>query len=266
LQVSFPRSGTHWIQQIVQLIVHKGNSATSFIEFTKRSPFLEIHEVNTTDSPRLLRTHLPIGKLRFSPKAKYIYISRNPWDMSVFNYYLMHGTPAFDFEAATFEEFLDVFLDGQLGFGDFFEHVLSAYKLKDEPNMFFVTYEELHTKKAEVVLRLAYFLGEQYGRRLEENEDAFKEVLEKSTVAFMTDLMRPSFEELAEALGKSPAEFEQLKGSSKSRAPKDKARIIVQGVMGGWKEYFKPETIRKMQAVIDEKSKGLGVMDIWKRV
>ncbi|CAN7995336.1 unnamed protein product, partial [Ixodes hexagonus] len=265
LQVSYPRSGTHWIQQIVQLIVHEGNSATSFMEFTKRSPFLEIHEIKTTASPRLLRTHVPIGKLRFSPRAKYIYISRNPWDMSVSNYHLSKSA-AFNFEAATFEEFLDVFLDGQFGFGDFFEHVLSAYKLKDEPNMFFVTYEELQTNKAEVVLRLAYFLGEQYGRRLEENEDAFKEVLEKSTAAFMKDLMTPSYEELDKALAKSSTESEQLRGNNKSKSPKDKARVILHRGMGEWKEFFKPETIRKMEAVIDEKGRGLGVMDIWKRV
>ncbi|KAG0421868.1 hypothetical protein HPB47_002273 [Ixodes persulcatus] len=224
--VTFPRSGTHWVQQIIQLIVQNGKSASSFIEFTERAPFMEIQELKPTRMPRLLRSHLPIGKVPFSPRAKYVYVARNPWDCCVSCYHLVREVPAFNFSAGTFEEFVDVFLGGQFGFSDYFDHVLSGYKHKDKPNVFFVTYEELQRNKADTVLRLAYFLGENYGRILEENENIFKEVLDKSTFSFMKGFMRPSPEELKLALGKTPAQFERLKDFVTIKADEAKVNIL----------------------------------------
>ncbi|KAG0421867.1 hypothetical protein HPB47_002272 [Ixodes persulcatus] len=229
--VTFPRSGTHWAQQIIQLIVHSGKSASSFTEFTERAPFMEMQEPRTTSKPRLLRSHLPIGKVPFSPRAKYVYVARYPWDCCVSCYHLVHEAPAFNFSAGTFEEFVDVFLGGQFGFGDYFDHVLSGYKHKDKPNVFFVTYEELQRNKADVVLRLAYFLGESYGRMLEENENAFKKVLEKSTVSFMKAFMKPSLEELNVAFGRSLAHFERLKEIVRIKADEDKVNILRKGLL-----------------------------------
>ncbi|KAM7299744.1 sulfotransferase ssu-1-like [Ixodes scapularis] len=75
IQVTFPRSGTHWAQQIIQLVVHRGKSASSFSEFTERAPFLEMQGLKMTSKPRLLRSHLPIGKVPFNPRAKYVYVA-----------------------------------------------------------------------------------------------------------------------------------------------------------------------------------------------
>ncbi|CAN7993795.1 unnamed protein product [Ixodes pacificus] len=113
--------------------------------------------LKTTGKPRLLRSHLQIGKVSFSPRAKYVYVARNPWDCCVSCYHLVHEAPAFNFSAETFEGFVDVFLGGQFGFGNYFDHVLSGYKHKNKPNIFFLTYEELQKNKADAVLRLAYF-------------------------------------------------------------------------------------------------------------
>ncbi|CAN7995487.1 unnamed protein product [Ixodes hexagonus] len=263
IQVTFPRSGTHWVQQIIQLILHKGKSASSFVEFTEKAPFIEIQGIKTTDSPRLLRTHLPVGKIRFNSMAKYVYVARNPWDCCVSCYHLVHEAPAFNFSAGTFEHFLDAFLEGRFGFGDYFEHVHLGYKLKDEPNVFFVTYEELHSNKAGVILRLAYFLGEEYRRTLEENEDVFRNVLKKSTVDFMKGFMRPSSEELNRALSRNPELPEELKNISESKARETQINILRKGEPGGWKQYFKTETTKKMQDAIDEKIKRYGVPNIW---
>ncbi|KAL1476571.1 hypothetical protein MTO96_036408 [Rhipicephalus appendiculatus] len=41
IQMSYASSGTRWMQQIIQLIVYKGNSATSFDEFWERCAMLE---------------------------------------------------------------------------------------------------------------------------------------------------------------------------------------------------------------------------------
>lgn len=65
IEVTFPKSGTHWIQQIVQLILNRGESATDFKEFSRRAPMLEvIGEESLTGNKfaRLIITHLSLGR------------------------------------------------------------------------------------------------------------------------------------------------------------------------------------------------------------
>ncbi|KAM7300214.1 transport and Golgi organization protein 1 [Ixodes scapularis] len=152
-------------QQMIQLLLNKGQSMRTFSEFTNRAPFLEIQGLQESSSyaPRLLRTHLPMNRLRLSDKAKYVYVARNPWDCCVSNFHMMRDFPSFDFAEGTFDDFLDTFLDGRFGFGDYFDHVLSGYEHRHDSNVFFVTYEEIHRDKAGVVRRLARFLDEEYG-------------------------------------------------------------------------------------------------------
>ncbi|KAG0429022.1 hypothetical protein HPB47_024022, partial [Ixodes persulcatus] len=112
--VSYPRSGTHWVQQIIQLILSRGESVETFAEFMERAPYLEVQELKETQSfPRLLRTHFPMNKLRISEKAKYIYVARNPWDTCVSCYHLIRECPPCNFANGTFDDFLDAFIDAQ---------------------------------------------------------------------------------------------------------------------------------------------------------
>ncbi|KAM7299732.1 amine sulfotransferase [Ixodes scapularis] len=189
IQVSYPRTGTHLVQQMIQLIVNRGQSARTLAEFTQRSPFLEIHGPReTSDAPRLLRTHLPMNRLRLSGKAKYVYVARNPWDCCVSNFHMMQDLPAFRFADGSFEDFLDAFLDGQSGFGDYFNHVISGHGRRQDANVFFVTYEEIVKDRASVVLKLADFLGKGYGEALRSNGRFMELIVERSGVDFMRDV------------------------------------------------------------------------------
>ncbi|KAL3212924.1 hypothetical protein MRX96_035753 [Rhipicephalus microplus] len=81
VQVAFPKCGTHWVQQIIQLILHKGDGPRNFEEFVARAPFIEYQgeeAIEGMEAPRTMRTHLPFRRLSFDPKAKYVYIARNP--------------------------------------------------------------------------------------------------------------------------------------------------------------------------------------------
>ncbi|KAL1468730.1 hypothetical protein MTO96_025219 [Rhipicephalus appendiculatus] len=49
--------------------------------------FVGAEGVHSTPRPACLKTHLPFGKLPYSPEAKYIYITRNPYDCCVSFYY-----------------------------------------------------------------------------------------------------------------------------------------------------------------------------------
>ncbi|XP_037521620.2 sulfotransferase 2B1-like [Rhipicephalus sanguineus] len=180
VQMTYPASGTHWMQQMIQLILHGGRSASSYREFESSFTFLEAvgkpAEVASTSSPRHLTTHIRPGKLAISSEAKCVYVARNPWDACASLYELQREIRGLS-DRQTFDDFVSLFLQGLAGHGDYFEHVRAGYLRKDEPNVFFVTYEAMAADLEDVVLRLADFLGTEYGQALRQNSESLSEIV-----------------------------------------------------------------------------------------
>ena len=61
--------------------------------------------------------------------------------------------------SGSFDEFFDHFLDGQVAYGDYWHNVLSWWSRRAQPNVLFLTYEEMHLDLRGVVRRVARFLG-----------------------------------------------------------------------------------------------------------
>ncbi|CAN8009845.1 unnamed protein product [Ixodes pacificus] len=145
--------------------------------------------------PRFFRTHVKLLRDNFNDKAKYVYVARNPWDRCVSLYHYMRHIPNHHFEDGAFDDFFEAFVTGELGTGKYFDHVLHGYARKDDPNVFFATYEELKADASGRVLKLAYFPGEEYGKMIEGSEESFQEVLIKSSSEFMSRVLEPGEEE-----------------------------------------------------------------------
>lgn len=270
IQVTFPKCGTHWVQQIIQLILNKGESPRDFEEFVKRAPFLEYQGAEALEgmaSPRTIRTHLPMNKIAFNKNAKYVYVARNPWDCCMSSYHFMTMMPQWQMREATFDDFLKVFVKGEWGFGDYFEHVMGAYKLRDEPNVFFVTYEQLKEDTRGTILKLAFFLGEDYGRMLENDKDLMEDVMRKSGTEYMRDIVKTSNANLASLFIKNPLLVSRLpKPSDDEKESKGgKISFVRVGKVDGWKEEFTQHQLRILQEKIEEISKDSDVMDLWKK-
>ncbi|CAN7938054.1 unnamed protein product, partial [Ixodes hexagonus] len=267
-QVSYPRSGTHWVQQIIQLILYEKKSAETFSEFSNRAPFIEIVDIKNmaVGSPRLLRTHIPFGRVPFSNKAKYVYVARNPWDCCVSVYHYLRSAPGFDFENGTFDDCLIAFLDGTAGFGDYFSHVISGYNRRNEPNVFFVTYEELFKDRQGVILRLAHFLGGHHGKRLECDCAALEDILEKTSTAFMKRMLKTNAGELLSLLLKNPRGIQpSWLASYKDKPASTVLDIVRHGRPGDCRHYFTPENVEKMEAKINERATCTDLLKLWKR-
>ncbi|KAL3195995.1 hypothetical protein MRX96_001753 [Rhipicephalus microplus] len=95
----------------------------------------------------------------------------------------------FRFQDGTFDEFLELFLRGDFGYGDYFDHLLAGYALNHEPNVLFVTYEQIKEDTRLVVLKLAYFSDERYGRALETNDCLLRTLMKRSTVEHMKKVL-----------------------------------------------------------------------------
>ncbi|KAH8042784.1 hypothetical protein HPB51_025836 [Rhipicephalus microplus] len=136
---------------------------TTCEEFGKEWRFLEYMDSIDFRSSLPLRTfatHLALNKCTMTTEGKYVYIARNPWDVCVSFFHMVTNMSIYEYRNGTFEDFVDTFVSDNFGYGDYFEHVAAGYALREEPNVFFVTYEELKRNTREVVLRLAFFLGD----------------------------------------------------------------------------------------------------------
>ncbi|KAH7956016.1 hypothetical protein HPB52_005680 [Rhipicephalus sanguineus] len=222
VQSTFPKSGTHWLLYITQLILRNGQPMTTYQDFAKEWRFLEYMDIKNFSSSLPLRTfvtHLALDKRTMTEEGKYIYLTRNPWDICVSFYHMMTNMSLFGFQDGKFEDFVDAFIGGHLGYGDYFEHVAAGYALRKQPNVLFVAYEELKKNTREEVLRVAYFLGEQYGRSLEQDGHEGDE---------------------------------------------NKYAYVRTGKVGGWRDHFTPDLLRKMESRILEAEKQSTFMDLWK--
>ncbi|KAK3562034.1 hypothetical protein QTP86_024794 [Hemibagrus guttatus] len=151
LIVTFPKSGTTWMQEIVTLVSCKGDPVKSQTQPNwARAPWIEQYYcpdvLKASQGPRVLTTHLPYKLLAPAlqgSKAKVIYVARNPKDIVV-SYYYFHKMANFLKDPGPFSEFLSSFLDGTVYYGSWFDHVKGwTSNSRNIDNFLYITYEEM---------------------------------------------------------------------------------------------------------------------------
>ncbi|KAL1475672.1 hypothetical protein MTO96_019267, partial [Rhipicephalus appendiculatus] len=287
LEASYPRSGSHWVQYIIQLILNGGEPFAEYMEFRLRAPIIEYRpEIppHTTRAPlRTLCTHLPLRLEKLNPEAKYVYVALQPLGRQRVTLPSCKGNKRpfqnseqirnlflcsfYRFQEGTFDDFLEAFLSGSLPYGCYFEHLVTGYSLKDEPNVLFLTYEELQRDVREMVVRLSSFIGERYLKALKENSVDGQKLLDVIIQNSRTDSMRKVLVfDLTENPYPEVDEFlKSLEPSTKAAHAGDTKRheLVRNGKVGQWKEYFSPEQLRRMEAAISEKTSSSSVMNLW---
>lgn len=269
VQVTYPKSGTHWVQYITQLVLDKSGPVKGYGEFTRNCRGIEYTDSSDWKSTlpmRLFFTHQPLRREVMNEAAKYVYVARNPWDVCVSLYRMITDVSLYQFEDGTFAEFFEPFIEGDLGYGSYFDHVAAGYALKDEPNVFFVTYEELKADTGSMVLKLAHFLGDSYGRSLEEDEERLPNILEWSRPQHMRKTMVVDFK--ANETSQWDELFAEKKAKSKQGYAGDKHRyaVVKEARVGSWKEYFTPELLARFEKKIQEEGDKASFMELWKDI
>ncbi|KAH8351056.1 hypothetical protein KR084_001817 [Drosophila pseudotakahashii] len=111
-----------------------------------------------TASSRLIKSHLPAQPLPrqiWNQGRKVIYVARNPKDVVVSSYHQMIGLYSWD---AGLDEFVDHFIADKVLYASYWAHIIDFYRMRNEKNVFFVTYEEMTRDLEDVVKRLSRFL------------------------------------------------------------------------------------------------------------
>jgi aryl sulfotransferase len=91
---TYGKAGTTWTQHIVGQLIFQGDPS---VEIAKISPWLDLRimppgileQLEAQQHRRVIKTHLPLDALTFSPKAKYVYIARDGRDVvwSLYNHH-----------------------------------------------------------------------------------------------------------------------------------------------------------------------------------
>ncbi|XP_050037792.2 sulfotransferase ssu-1-like [Dermacentor andersoni] len=274
--VSYPKCGTTWMQHIVYNILNDRPPPKDLLEQSAAMPFLELQGAESADAmprPGAIKTHMPFHLHPYSTKAKYIYITRNPYDCCISFYYHTKSMPDYRFEDGTFDEFLDMFLDGHVDFGDYFEHLVSWYTRRFDDNVLFVTYEDLKNNTACWIIRIADFIGEKYGRELRQNKGTLARLVSNTSVEFMQVSVNECTRKVNDDMKTIPENdkprwmklVEEAAGEEIMNKPIT-GDFVRKGVVGDWRNHFTPEQVIRMKNRIAAKTAGSDVMNLWKDI
>ncbi|XP_015724921.1 sulfotransferase 6B1-like [Coturnix japonica] len=233
LLVSYPKSGTHWLAGVITKLYNTPVTLTTPIELGDVS---KLEELNQLSSKRIIPTHLDYNMLpqHFkSKKCKMIYISRNPKDtaVSMYHYYQENpNLPTID----TWTAFLDLFLEGDVVCGSWFDHFLSWEEHKNDKNILFLFYEDMKKNLPKIVKEISIFLG------ISISDEDIQDICKKS-----------SFSEM-----KKDTEKENSDPSHTVCALTSNRKLIFRkGTVGDWKNHFTPKQNLRFEEVFGEKMK-----------
>jgi len=237
--VTYPKSGTTWLQMIVYQLATDG--AMDFTHIAEVSPHLEeilmpqgrkISDLRGT--PRVVKSHLRYRDIPKGP-GRYIYGIRNGLDVAVsYHYHARKYLPGLG--QCSLGEFFSRFLAGRVPYGSWFEHVAGWLRNKDRLNVLVVTYEELSADLEAGVKRIADFCG------ITIDPAAMPRILERCSFAFMRE---------------HDARF-SIDGRSPLKSAGSATAFIRQGQVGGWRQELDARSVSDFQEACDRRLRDLG--------
>ncbi|KAL1435030.1 hypothetical protein MTO96_001578 [Rhipicephalus appendiculatus] len=267
---TYPKSGTAWMQRIVWLLLNldrMDEGVPSLMDtMTRHMSFLELvgrRMVDALPEPRVIKHHLPFWLSPYHPLAKYVVLVRNPFDVVVSFYYHCRAEPAVGFlpGIVTFDDFFERFLEGRVPFGSYFDHVLSWYARRDDSNVLFLHYETLRERPATVTLEVADFLDTEIASKLRGDERLLRYVVDRTSAGCLktAKLLVP-----AASHGRSAG---SVKSRSRPGEQLDKlsASCVRKGDVEEWKRHFKPDQVRRLRQLCEERLKGTKMWYMWQK-
>ncbi|OBS66496.1 hypothetical protein A6R68_04965 [Neotoma lepida] len=214
--VSYPKSGTHWVAEVIENIPNAGITLTSPIEWGDVS---KLKELKMVPERRVIPTHLSYEMIPATVKqkqCKIVYVVRNPKDTAVSLFHYYKDNPNLP-STETWAAFLELW-----------------EKHKNDQNVLFLFYEEMKNDFAKSLKKITAFLG------ISVNDS------EMSKIARNT-----SFNEMKSKVVKENCDPNHTICALTSN--RNLVFHVFPGVVGDWINYFTPKQKRVFDEVFTEK-------------
>ncbi|XP_043720847.1 cytosolic sulfotransferase 5-like [Telopea speciosissima] len=260
LVATTPKSGTIWLKSLVFATMNRKSTTAAphslLLNFCPHDlvPCLEQRlylkqipdDIELLPIPRVLATHMPYTSLPHSvldSGCRIIYLSRNPKDTFVSYWHFVNKVRSKRLESPlSLEEAFEMFCNGTIGFGPFWDHVLGYWKASlERPNcVLFLKFEELQLEPAFQLKRVAEFMGCPFSYEEEKEE------------AMIDDIVRLcSFENLRNL---------EVTRNGATASDNKKSVFFRQGKVGDWENHLKPEMIQRLDWITEQKWKANGLV------
>ncbi|XP_078614167.1 sulfotransferase 6B1-like isoform X4 [Branchiostoma floridae x Branchiostoma japonicum] len=203
--VSYPKSGMNWMFEVVhKILVRKENSSPIAPEMwppDKEQPnYIQLRD---SPSPRLMFTHL---QPKMAPPGLAAPVNKTP---------------------ESWEQHNKDFLLGKMPFGDYFDHVLGWWQMRNDPHFLFVKYEDMKKDFRSSVKTIAAFLE--------------KELTDEHLALILNSC---SLESMRKTLAES--------GTWRKN-------VVRNGMVGDWKNHFSAEESARFDQKYRERMAGTGL-------
>lgn len=165
------KSGTTWLLQIAVQIAHLGaadfDNIHSVVPWPDAPPNLRRLMIPLADespvhrSPsglRVIKTHCQERSVPYCEQSRYVVMVRDPKDVIVSSYHFTRSLVLGPLMPSV-RHWVDLHLSGNLPHGSWAEHVASYWRVRDRPNVLFLTYEQLSADPSAVVGQIARFMN-----------------------------------------------------------------------------------------------------------
>jgi hypothetical protein len=240
----YGKCGTTWLQQIFHTLRTRGDF--DFDDISRVVPWIEMAEVAGVPletpqkaEPRGFKSHLGYDAV---PKgARYIVAFREPKDALVSMYRFMEGW-FLEPGAVPIEAFAQMWLGRTAGGGDIWNHLLSWWAQRDNPDVLILSYEQMSADPAGTVRKVAAFSG------IDLDDELLALTLERSSIGFMLahkdrfdDLLTRTASEVRCGLPPGSDSAKVRKGGSGGHSHELPAEVA-DAVDAKWREIVTPAT------------------------
>ncbi|XP_032093355.1 sulfotransferase 1C2-like isoform X2 [Thamnophis elegans] len=225
---TYPKAGTTWVQEIVDMVQHGGDKQKcARAPIYERIPFIDLFPMKPISSglemaeampsPRTLKSHLPVQLLPpsfWEQNCKIIYVARNIKD-TIVSYFHFHRMNQAMPKPGNWDQFLENFLTGQIAWGSWFEHVRGWWEAKEHHPILYLFYEDIKEDPTREIQKIAHFLN------FELPDPLLKEIVEHTKFETMKSNPMANYLTLpAFVMNQSLSPF------------------MRKGIVGNWKEHF----------------------------
>ncbi len=168
---SFFKSGTTWLLQIATQVAYRAQAEFENIHHAVPWPDVPMPPMarlmipladpspaaNSPTGLRVIKTHLPRASIPFVPQARYIACVRDPKDVCVSGYHFMKAL-VYGPLAPSVESWVRFMFSDRFQYS-WAEHLAGFWAVRHEPNVLFLTYEDMRRDHAGTVRKIAEFMG-----------------------------------------------------------------------------------------------------------